>query len=1471
MTDKRDEYEDRLVDLALSEKLSERQPPDLSERILSATDEPVDNSADPSRTKRTWRKRLTLLALAASLLAAAVGVGAGIRYWGQRTQQTIAMGEAAPTVEGVVQDDDPSSSARTRMTLDSRDDREGVQEKRPRNLSEELMESDEGAFLREVQEAEELGTHRRLSEVDTVLNEARERMGVDPDGAQRELKLLLEAVERSTDLDQEVQNRLRTETQSAIREAGRIELLLERKRAALESNRAAAVDRTHALSGEFLRGLDEQVSAEDAENTQWGLATRHELRELDVRLAQQTIEAPFDHVPPTIDQVVEAFDRKRVFDKMGLDLSEPSPSPPKLDAIVTAVGERNLIEISVGSDDGLRVGHRLEVFHENAYLGYAVVLKTDPDRSVAQIDEKSQRAPVQVRDQVATRRPVTQPRKRTLGGRRPKTSSEASGARRSHVAVVTAVGDRNLIEISIGSDDGLHIGHRLHVYRNNVYLGSVVVLKTDPDRSVAQINEETQRGPVQVRDQVTATLPRTSPKPKRTWRRAKASPNATRLIVGEKDELLLEGVQANVVVDGFRARVVLDYYFYNDRDRQLEGTFKLRLPNEASLYYFAFGETVYEYRPQVDQLASAGFLNADLLRATHNLPDDILKARGESWSRVKEARVVPREKASYAYAETTRQRVDPALVEWSGAGMFNAKVFPLAPGKLHRIVVGYDVNLQHDDPDLVYKLELPDDRGQCVVDMSVAALPGIEAQVTPATKPFTSGGRAYYHFKDPETDSIQLRLHEPGALMLVGQDPQAGDLFAAEVKPSLNAGEEVAGTSQAVFLLDTSLSSNPDRFNVWLALLKNVLDRNRDTLKQFAVLEFNVETHWWQDGFADNTPDNVTQFMDYAHTLVLEGATDLEQALREATSPTWAKQESPNADLFLLGDGAVTWGESNLHLITKSLNGNFAGSLFAYKTGTTGTATDVLEYLARQTGGAVFSVATEEEVVTAATAHRRRPWRLLHASASGGTDVLVAGRPRNIYPGQRLLIVGRGRLGTDSEVTLHMRRGEDDRHMRIPLDRVVQSDLTPRIYGQVAVGQLEDLAAATEEVSVAYARHFRVTGQTCSLLMLESEQNYRRFDIKPEDDAFVVKSSRADEVILKTFDEVAERLGDPKQSLLDWLTKLERLRGVEFKASTAFRLAIEHMPPDAFDVKTPRLECKLRRRDQLPKAFQKTLSTNGDANEPLDYDVFAAEAERRLAKYGGPDALKAMSSLVESNPGDMVLARDVAFSAIQWGLGGQAYPLLCRVARARPYQPQTYQAIGRCLAELGHADLAMVYYEIAFSGHWDRRFRDFNRIVAVEYLHLLQRICAGELESHAADYAKARCEALANEFDMAAADLVITITWNTDRTDVDLHVVEPSGEECDYQHRETKSGGHLTEDVTEGFGPEMYVLQQAPRGKYAAKVHYFGSDSNRTSTRTKVYLTIYEDFSTNRERVTHHVVTLGDRDETRQVAVIGRK
>lgn len=948
----------------------------------------------------------------------------------------------------------------------------------------------------------------------------------------------------------------------------------------------------------------------------------------------------------------------------------------------------------------------------------------------------------------------------------------------------------------------------------------------------------------------------------RTWRRAQATPNASCLIIGDQDELLMEGMQANVMVDGFRARVLLDLYYFNDRGRQLEGNFKLRLPDDASLYYFAFGESAYEYRPQVDQLASKGFLNGELVRTAGLSPKGILEAREGSWSKVKEARVVPREKAAHAYSETVRRRVDPALVEWSGAGMFNARVFPLMPNKLHRIVVGYDVNLQQVGDDFVYRLDLPEDMKQCMVDLNVSALPGTAADIQPTTRPFVSSGRAFYHFDEVKDSTVELRFSGTGPVLLKGKDPQAGDFFAARVTPKLPAGEMQAGAERATFLVDTSLSSRPDKFNVWLNLLESVLTKNRETMKQFSVLFFNIDSHWWKEADVDNTPENVDALMTYCHSLSLEGATDLRQALREATAPSWAPADTDKTgprDLFLLSDGAVTWGEMNVHQLSKVFT--IGQTLFAYKTGMTGTSTATLEHLTRETGGAVFSIVNEDEVAAASTAHRSRPWKLIDVTMAGGTDLLVAGRPQTIYPGQSLLIVGRGE--PDAEATINVSRGDELAHLSVEFERVVESDLAARAYGQVAVGQLEDLGSTLEDVSVAYARHFRVTGQTCSLLMLDSEADYQRFNIKPEDDVFVVRSTPSADLIAKKLGELAEQLGDAKASVVAWLDKLQSTAGLQFELPTALRLAIDRLPQSAFHIEPPRLKCESHQRGDFPKEFIEQLDSG-----TLEYDSVTAQANQLLKQHGAANGLKMLSSLIEQNPGDPVLTRDVAYSAIEWGLGGQAFPLLHRVASMRPYEPQSYIAMAQCLADIGHADLAMVYYEVALNARWHDRYKDIHDIAGVEYLRLLRRIQQGELSSHAPDYAKARLESLVKQTPINEADLVVTMMWNTDRTDVDLHVLEPTGEECFYNHPTTRIGGHVTRDVTEGLGPEMYTLPKAKTGSYKIMANYFGSDTNRTKVRTKVYITVYEGYGGGQERVEKKTITLSDQKEKRDLTTV---
>lgn len=77
-------------------------------------------------------------------------------------------------------------------------------------------------------------------------------------------------------------------------------------------------------------------------------------------------------------------------------------------------------------------------------------------------------------------------------------------------ATVTSVHGDGLIGISLGADAGLRKGHQLEIYRisngQNVYVGRVEVVKTDPNESVCKINPKFQNSNVMVNDRVTSKI-----------------------------------------------------------------------------------------------------------------------------------------------------------------------------------------------------------------------------------------------------------------------------------------------------------------------------------------------------------------------------------------------------------------------------------------------------------------------------------------------------------------------------------------------------------------------------------------------------------------------------------------------------------------------------------------------------------------------------------------------------------------------------------------------------------------------------------------------------------------------------------------------------------------------------------------------------------------------------------------------------
>jgi len=120
-----------------------------------------------------------------------------------------------------------------------------------------------------------------------------------------------------------------------------------------------------------------------------------------------------------------------------------------------------------------------------------------------------------------------------------------------------------------------------------------------------------------------------------TWKRSNIIQNTPSLFVGEKEQLPIKGAQMAVSIDGFRARVLIDCFFFCDSERAYEGTFKMKLPQGASPYYLAFGESVY--LDKTKKKDSIPFIEYEQIEFS---PEKIEEMRSETWSEPKVARVV---------------------------------------------------------------------------------------------------------------------------------------------------------------------------------------------------------------------------------------------------------------------------------------------------------------------------------------------------------------------------------------------------------------------------------------------------------------------------------------------------------------------------------------------------------------------------------------------------------------------------------------------------------------------------------------------------------------------------------------------------------------------------------------------------------------------------------------------------------------
>jgi hypothetical protein len=221
--------------------------------------------------------------------------------------------------------------------------------------------------------------------------------------------------------------------------------------------------------------------------------------------------------------------------------------------------------------------------------------------------------------------------------------------------------------------------------------------------------------------------------------------------------------------------------------------------------------------------------------------------------------------------------------------------------------------------------------------------------------------------------------------------------------------------------------------------------------------------------------------------------------------------------------------------------------------------------------------------------------------------------------------------------------------------------------------------------------------------------------------------------------------------------------------------------------------------------------------------------------YDNGDKEKAL--LVLSNIADLGLENHQLYKSLtyllrQWESYEDALFTANQVAIWRAQEPQAHRDLGLTLEDnrqyqAGFDELIKAL-EVNYYGEMSGQYSGVEDIILMDLNRMMQ------------EHKSIKTDKLDKKYlAKMPVGIRIILNWNQMDTDIDLHVVEPTNEECYYGHRDTQIGARFSKDFTQGYGPEQYLLRNSVKGKYTIKTNYFGESALTENGPTTVMVEIY--------------------------------
>ena len=928
----------------------------------------------------------------------------------------------------------------------------------------------------------------------------------------------------------------------------------------------------------------------------------------------------------------------------------------------------------------------------------------------------------------------------------------------------------------------------------------------------------------------------------------------------------LQELSMDILVMGQTAVTTMEMTFYNPNDRVMEGEFEFPLSN---------GQEVSRFALDID-------------------------------GKLREGVVVDKALGRQAFEDIARRNVDPGLLEKTEGNNFRARVYPMPAQGVRRILIAFEQELsQRDGRDFYFlpiasgvKLKHFSLRTEVVARQVKADIENtLQLNFEQSRNSYISEVKKDNYTLDQNIGLTFPKIDKPQLLTASkGTDSYLYGNIALE-KQSLREKEK---PKRIGILWDCSSSSQKRDFAKEFALLDAYFKEIKEVkvalttfhIRSSAAIPFKVKNGNWQE------------LRQYLEKLIYDGATDPQAML--------FPQESD--EYFLFSDGVFNFREQSFEL--NKLIGELRAPVHVVSSQLV-TNWDKLQYLAGATGGG-FCNLTTQTLPEALKALRYQSFQLLGYKVKSG-------KVTDLYP-QKGALVGEnftfsGHLESD-EATVVVSLGYAgkvivEKELIFTKNTAASSEefaLLRRIWAEKKIAQLRKEGAESKAID-AIGRRYGIVTEGNSLIVLETAEDYVRYQITPPKELEqeynklsskintekMTEKEALESVIylsnkqtlwwqtsypIKKQKTEDEEYGTPPppppapvEEIAEYNNSAEVLKDISYDDAKMVDMSagyeiisdnsaqqmemakpvartLGYEPPqasivlNAYDPDTPYL--KVMEYTDPANAVETYYQLKKEYGQTPSFYVDVADYFFKRGDLA--QAVLVVSNLAELNLEDAQLLRTLGYKLSSYKAYKEAIEIFRKVVTIREEEPQSYRDLGWALAEDKQYQEAVETLYKVVKNYWGERFSEVPLITMNDINSLVARHKG--IKTNFMDKRLLKSEPV---------DIRVVLSWDTDNCDMDLWVTDPTDEKCFFDNKLTYLGGKISKDVTQGYGPEEFMIKKAPKGTYKIETDYFGTLSQKQLMPVTLRITFYTHFGTDKEQKQETTVRLTNEEDLIEV------